>query len=133
MGHDPPDALRELGLPLREAVRLALSDLQQPTPVPLEKLTFEANPEDERFGVLTVWFANGTGGGFGLLVGGDRGQLVADVADQIQELFHEEREAWGEARPPCAGSARTTGESSRPSGISSSARGAGAAADSSPS
>jgi hypothetical protein len=30
-------------------------------------------------------------------------QVVVEVADRMQELFHEECEAWGQARPPCPG------------------------------
>lgn len=96
------DALPQL---VREAVQLALADLQHPKPVPLEKVIYEADREDARFGVLTVWFADGGGGGFGLEAVSDRAEVIADVADNIQELFHEEREAWAEARPPCPGHA----------------------------
>ena len=69
---------------LREAVQLVLSDLQHPVAVPLEKVTFESDPEDDRFGVLTVWLADGSCSGFGLETGCDPAEVTAEVADQIQ-------------------------------------------------
>jgi hypothetical protein len=82
---------------LRDAVRLALGDLRYPVAVPLEKVTFETDPDDDRFGTLIVWFADGSAGGFGLEIGRDPAEVTGDVADQIQELFHEERELLGVA------------------------------------
>jgi hypothetical protein len=52
---------------------------------------------------LTVWFADGGRTGLGLEVGSDPAEVIADVADLIQGIFQEEREAWAEARPRCPG------------------------------
>jgi hypothetical protein len=95
-----PDALPQR---VREAVRLVLADLQHPTPVALVRVTYEPDRDDAQFGVLTVWFADGTGGGFGVTVRDDQAEVIANVADHVQGLFHEQREAWGEPRPPCPG------------------------------
>jgi hypothetical protein len=88
---------------LGEAVERALADLQHPTTVPIEKVTFERDREDDRYGLLTVWFADGGRTGLGLEVGSDPAEVIADVADLIQGMLPEEREAWAEARPPCPG------------------------------
>jgi hypothetical protein len=103
VGHDTQDWLHALPQPLRDGVRFALADLQQPTAVPFERVTYEPDRETEQFGMLTVWFSDGSGGGLGLSVGNDRAEVIAEVADRIQELLQEEREAWGEARPACPG------------------------------
>jgi hypothetical protein len=86
---------------LGEAVERALADLQHPTPVPIEKVTFERDREDDRSGLLTVWFGDGGRTGLGLEVGSDPAEVIADVADLIQGLLPEEPEAWAEARPSC--------------------------------
>jgi hypothetical protein len=103
VGDDTPEWIDALPEPLREAVQRALADLQHPTTVPLEKVTYEPEREDDRFGLLTVWFADGGRTGLGLEVESDPAEVIADVADLIQGIFQEERGAWAEARPRCPG------------------------------
>jgi hypothetical protein len=98
-----PQWLAALPQPVQEAVRLSLADLQQPAPVPLEIVRYQPDDADARFGLLVVRFADGTGLGFGVTADGDRADLVANVADQLQEAFCQEPDAWGEARPVCPG------------------------------
>jgi hypothetical protein len=100
---EAPEWLDVLPQPVRDAVRLALADLQHPTPVPLASVSYERDREDPRFDVLTVWFADGTGAGFAVTISDDEAKLIATIADHVQELFHEQHEAWGEPRPPCPG------------------------------
>jgi hypothetical protein len=100
---EAPEWLDGLPQAVRDAVRLALADLQHPTPVPLASVTYEPDRENPQFGVLTVWFADGTGAGFAVTLTDDEAELTANIADHVEELFHEQRGAWGEPRPPCPG------------------------------